>query len=496
MKSAAFKNRYFYGVNFDYVLAVKYEDNKIEKQYIPIKKNNKLIDDLLSMVDDESCEVIDMYNAFIRNYSECGEFDYCLGHDSLKSYYIDPIGYPCFDKYNYTQQARAYKEKISLAKSEKVRNWYQKDFDIWNYRKKVDYIKKCIPYILACNYHDAIEEYNIEKNYFIYSNETHGRFSYSRKITEDVEVVLKTNFCYGKSSSLIVIVTYKGIPILPYSIWVNYFYAGFNEIIRCTRSYEPNRENWNVCMDFVVWFIEKAIENPENFVKEVMSQEVDDLVKGIEKLFKLTDKEMENELSISCADKIFQEKYYIGIRTARMASQQDVRYYTISPEEAKLVYRMEKITGALHFLESLRKLSDIYNGVDQAIIRIKEINALFYPEIHVAISSVTEYITEQVQTLKPIEKKLTIVRKEFVALDNRLNKRLKKVENDKRMEVEESFVKSNPRYKKLKDELCYLENKVQELKFRIANRENYLHQLEDAQSLVKKYVILKKDYYC
>ena len=105
------------------------------------------------------------------------------------------------------------------------------------------------------------------------------------------------------------IVTYKGIPILPYSIWVNYFYAGFNEIIRCTRSYEPNRENWNVCMDFVVWFIEKAIENPENFVKEVMSQEVDDLVKGIEKLFKLTDKEMENELSISCADKIFQEKY-------------------------------------------------------------------------------------------------------------------------------------------------------------------------------------------
>lgn len=148
----------------------------------------------------------------------------------------------------------------------------------------------------------------------------------------------------------------------------------------------------------------KAIENPENFVKEVMSQEVDDLVKGIEKLFKLTDKEMENELSISCADKIFQEKYYIGIRTARMASQQDVRYYTISPEEAKLVYRMEKITGALHFLESLRKLSDIYNGVDQAIIRIKEINALFYPEIHVAISSVTEYITEQVQTLKPIEK--------------------------------------------------------------------------------------------
>jgi len=490
MESSLYKNRFFEGVNFDYILAIKYNENKIEKHKIPINKNGMLIENMFQMVDDETYEADDIYYAFKRHYYDCGDFEYCLGHGSLLSFYIDSIRYPFFDEQKHRKQAQVYKKRIASAKNESARRWIQKDYNKWNHRKKIEYINKCLPYVFACNYHDAVVKNNIEKNYFIYSNETHGRFCYSSKINEDLEIKLKTNFCYGSSSSLVVIISYKGIPILPYSIWVNYYYAGFNEIIKCTRSYNPNRANWITCMDFVVWFVEKAIVNPEVFVKETIIQEVDGLVKGIEGLYSLTDEEMKKKLSISRPNDTLRDKYYIGIRTARMASKQEIQRYTISPEEITLVYRMEKITGALHFLNSLRKIQEIYDGVEQAINKIKEFNANFYPEIIKAIPPVKEYISELNNKLKPIEKNFSFIQKRYDLLEAKLRRRLDRTDLGKKEVVEIAFKKNNPQYTIMKDEIQELGQQIWDLKHKIRDRENYLHQLEDAQSLVKRHVVI------
>ena len=492
MKPKVYKNRYYDGVNFDYVLAVKYDENNIEKHKIPIQKNEGLIEELIRMVDEDIYEVDDIYYKFRRQYCDYGDYEYCLGFPSLKAYYIDPISYPYFDEIKYRKQAQEFKDRISSAKTEAAREWKQKDFNKWNHRQKEDYINKCLPYVFARNYHNAMEGYDIEKDYFIYSNESHGRFTYSRKITEDLEILLKTNFCYGDSSRFFVIITYKGIPILPYSVWVRYYYAGFNEIVRYTRSYDCSRRaHWNNCMDFVVWFVRKAIERPDEFVREIMLEEVKELMKGVEGVYNISDEEMKKFLEFAFADITEGENYYIGIRKARMATQKEIDYFKIAPKEAKLVFRMEKITGALHFLKSLRKLSEIYDEVEQAINRIKEINKLFYPEIANAIPPVKEHIAELNETLIPIEKKLNNVQKRFDYLDDRLRKRLEKVSFDKMDEAKESFIKKNPQYEKLRDELSELESRVCTLKTIISNREHYLHQLEDAQLLVRSHVVLE-----
>lgn len=482
-------NKYYEGVNFDYILALRNNYDVIEKLQIPIKKNEGLINDVFRMLEDDAYEADDIYRTFKRQYSDYGDFEYCLGFGSLTAYFIDPITYAYFDETKYRKQAKEYKDRIELAKNETIRDYRTRSFNKWNYRQKLNYIDKCLPYVFASDYHDALVKYDVEKRYFIFSNETHGRFSYSRKVTEDIEIVLKTNFCYGSSSSLLVTVTYKGIPILPYSVWVNYFYAGYNKIIRCTRSYSPQRSNWNTCMDFVIWFVEQAIENPETFVQETIMQEVNTLVDGIGELFKLTDKEMEKRLMISTPDDSLQERYYIGIKTARMANEKDVKYYTIAPEEAKLVYRMEKITGALHFLKSLRQLSEIYDGIELSINRIKEINARLYPEIIKAIMPVKAYIADLYETLKPIEKRLNSVERRFNYLYDRLQKRLENADWEKQDEIRESFVKKNPLYEKLRDEKIELERQVSSLNTQIGNREHYLRQLEDAKSLILKHVI-------
>ena len=468
-------------------MAVRYDDDKIEKCIIPIHKDENTIDEIYRMVDDDAYDVDDIKNLFRRKYGDNGDYEYCLGFSRLTDYYIDAISYPDYNTLKYWEAAKDYKDRIKKAKNETMKKRIQLMFNKWNRAEKKKYINQCLPYIFASNYHDAVVNNRIDKDYFIFSNETHGRFQYAHKITEDIDIEIHTNFCYGNSSSLAVIIKYKGIPILPYSIWVNYFYARYNEIIRCTRSYEPCRSNWNTCMDFVVWFVTKAIEQPEAFVKETIMQEVDGLIKGIEELFKLTDDEMEQRLSTSIPD-VFHDKYYIGIKTARMAVNNDILYYKISPKEAKLVYRMEKITGALHFLNSLRQLSEIYDGIDKTIDRIKEINLSFYPEVVEAIPPVQKHISELNGTLKPIEKRLNSIQQKFDDLDKRLNIRLEKADWDKKEETQKLFIGRNPQYLVYKEKISELTGQVLDLKYQIANRNHYLERLEEALILVNKHV--------
>ncbi len=480
-----YKDHYFDGVNFDYLLALRNNDNIIEKLHFPIKKNEELIEKLIRMVDDDSYEVDDMYYAFKREYQDYGDYEYCLEHLSLQAFFIDPISYPYFDEAQYRKQAQIYKEDIEAAKTEASRNSRQNAFNKWSNRKKRDFINKCLPYIFANNYHKALVQNDVEKNCFIFSDETHGRFTYTRKITEDIEITLKTNFCYGSSSYMLVNVTYKGIPILPYSTWVRYYYARFSEILKCTRSYDPQRTNWNNCFDFVVWFVEKAIDNPDTFVRETIIQEVEGLIKGIEELLTLSDEKMKKEIMPKRPDKVFYDNHYIGIRSARMANESDLRYYTIAPEEVKLVYRMEKITGALHFLKSLKQLTEIYHEIEVSINKIKEINATFYPEIVNAIPPVKEYISSLNKSLKPIEKSLSIKQQQFDYLENKLQRQLKKVDLIEQDEFIELFKKKNPKYDKLSAELIALERQADSLKYQISNRETYLKQLEEAQLLIR-----------
>lgn len=492
MTPELYKKRFFDGVNFDYILAVRYNDDEIEKCTIPIHKDEKTIDEIYRMVDNDEYDVDDIESLFRRRYSNHGDYDYCLGFSRLTDYYIDAICYPKYDTLKYWRKAQNYKDRIKKAKNETVQKRIQLEFNKWNRAEKKEYINQCLPYVFASNYHDAVVRNGIDKDYFIYSDETHGRFSYARKITEDIDIEIKTNFCYGSSSSLAVIITYKGIPILPYSIWVNYYYARYNEVIRCTRSYEPNRSNWDTCMDFVVWFVKKAIENPESFVKDTIMQEVDGLVQGVEELFRLTDEEMERRLSTSIPD-VFHDKYYIGIKTARMAADADIRYYKISPKEAKLVYRMEKITGALHFLKSLKQLSEIYDGIDVSINKIKEINLLLYPEIVEAIPPVRKYLSELNGTLEPLEKRLSFVQKKFDYLDDRLNMRIGKANITKeKEEIKASFIKHNPKYTEYKDKINVLSYQIMDLRYKIANRNQYLERLEEAQHLVNKHARVLK----
>jgi len=482
------KSKYDNGVNFDYLLAINFDGKKIEKINVDISRSDYVISRLIAMVDDESVDADTMYHSFCNKIMNNGVFNYCLGYEQLRSFYISPIEYPTFDSIKYSQSYHKYKELIRKAKSEALKEKAIDNFSRWNKKEKKDLLQKCLTYIYALDYNNAILCNKVESRYFMYSNENHGRFKYEKSINDDIKLEVKTNFCYGSSSSFVVTISYKGIPIHPYSIWVKYYYAGFNEIIRCTRSYRPERQSWHYCMDFVVWFVNKALDNPDAFVKETVMDEVNILVKDLEEVLTISDEKMKEKLCVSTLnDEYLSSKYYIGIRCVRDANQQDTSYYTIAPEESRLVYRLEKITGALHFLKSLRKLSDIYSDIFDAINRIKEINKQLYPEIIEAIPPVSVYISQLNAELKPLERKMEIKQKRFDQLDEWLEKKLSSVEWGKKDEAKDAFIKKHPDYKKLEMEINTLNEQIWQLRNKILNRETFLRRLQDSKLLVEQY---------
>ena len=485
--------KYDNGVNFDYLLTIEFDGSKIEKQSIDILRSDYIISRLIAMVDDESVDADTMYHLFRNKIMDNGVFDYCLGYEQLRSRYISPIEYPTFDLRKYSKSYQEYKELIKKAKSEAIKEKAIDNFSRWNTKEKKDLLYKCLTYIYASDYSNAILCNNVESRYYMYSNEKHGRFKYEKSISDDIKLEVKTNFCYGSSSSFVVAISYKGIPIHPYSIWVKYYYAGFNEIIRCTRSYRPERQSWHFCMDFVVWFVNKALDNPDAFIKETVMDEVNILVKDLEEVLAISDEKMREKLSVSTLnDEYLNSKYYIGIRCVRDANQQDTSYYKIAPEESRLVYRLEKITGALHFLKSLRQLSDIYSDIFDTINRIKEINKQLFPEIIEAIPPVSVYIAQLNAELKPLERKIKIKQKRFDQLDEWLKKRLSSVEWEKTDETKDAFIKKHPDYKKLEMEISTLNEQVGQLKNRILNRETFLRRLQDSKLLIEQYTDISR----
>ena len=236
----------------------------------------------MELLEDKTADACDVYNAI----SKClfsNLYTYCLAHEYTDSY-ISPINPVDFDYFNYR---KLLKEDIELRVANKLK-WLPKDAQnnrrkieeahksAWEdlyykiYKRKKILVDAALPYIYAYDYENALINYNIAENSIIFSHERHGdqrnnKFrenNIEHKINDDISVKISTNFCFGSSSYFHVTVIYKGIALLPYSVWVRYYYARYSELLGCTRSYQRNRENWLNCMNFLEKFInDKRLAN-------------------------------------------------------------------------------------------------------------------------------------------------------------------------------------------------------------------------------------------
>lgn len=249
---------------------------------------------------------------------------------------------------------------------------------------KREYYLRTRQYIFAMCYYKRLDSARIcqrmSDDVKMYSTDTLGWTKYDYPISRDVKIGLYTNFGYGVSSYFRIVLSYKGIPILPYSLYVHYYYANSRDLARFTRNYKPSRENWESAFKFVIDIANLAVSDPDKFVREWVMNEVSSMIDGLRCidqhpipfwLDKMGDKQSNSP--------------YLHCRTRDKEARE---YYEAYPHEMDVDFRAKKISGALEFLDSLKALKSIYSQVDEAINVIKSLAKGLAPRITDAIRGI------------------------------------------------------------------------------------------------------------
>ena len=294
------------GVNFDYILVLAIDD---ERRYIvkeiEINRHDNLIQNLLNMNQDDHYDVEDMYKIYSSYVSvkNSPSFNYCLKYHYLNSY-VDVISSPNFDSEKYKRDLET--------RTDAIRYFYSKDSNFYSriaekrtnelkqfiINRKRSFLTNALGYLYALDYNSTLVCNNIEHNFLLYSHEKIGRQIFIKDINQDLKVYIKTNFCFGSSSYFQVIIKYKNIELLPYSEWTKYYYAKYDDINSCTRSYTVSRNSWRYCLEFISNFINETINNPDTFINEEIRYEVEELFSGIEHIFYLSDDRLKKIITV------------------------------------------------------------------------------------------------------------------------------------------------------------------------------------------------------
>jgi len=309
----------------------------------------------------------------------------------------------------------AYLQEKRFEHKEQINNSVKTEIAKYIHEIKVHYYNNARRYIFAQKYAETLSTSRILErlgsDVMMYSTDTIGWTNFDYIISDDVRIKVQTNFGYGVASYFRIIFSYKGIPILPYSMYVNYYYARSRDLARYTRNYDLglDRKCWERSFDFVVETSNMAASNPDAFVKEWVMREVNDMIEGLRAIVNNPNSVMDKWLDKM--DGLENESPYLHVRQMDGEAK---KHYECYPREMAMELKAKKISGALDFLESLASLKAIYENVEIAIEAIKKLAVKIVPEI----SKTIKLIVADIAKLKKLQ---TVWQQRKLNLQNWLN---------------------------------------------------------------------------
>lgn len=310
---------------------------------------------------------------------------------------------------------------------------------------------------LAKGYKDCDDDENI----LAYSHRKRGGAGREVNLTENFTYWFQTNFGFGNASYFYLVFKYKGISITPFSEWINYDFKKVSEIKRYSKSLtgkKPsstrrigNREytnfkpvidenSWLDAMNHLIEAYNCIQQNEQAFVDKYIIQECEVMVSGIEKL-------------------IYQE-YVHPIGWNNKPHEIDLNGHYL------MDYKLEKISGALEFINKILEFDGIMDSYDY-IRRIEKMNKKIEPiieselvDINSLLGKLPEDLNEkdrELSELKPIlDKCFEKVEKLKIDLED-LNIKYRKAEleiitkNEDKNQILKSLKHINEKLKKTED---------------------------------------------
>lgn len=471
-------------VNEDFVATVFLNENhQLEYVEVPIPKHNQpILSKMIDMCKEPDKTVLDLQEAAKSlNIPKNKAYNVCLPYAYSASYVNMSMLLADISSTDYSKMCEEEKKNLISRKEAAEQNGFtvdmDKEFSEFTYRKKYNYLSKLIRYVGAYEYSTAVDTISSDARYKMYSSENIGWTDFDYQVFDDVKFTVSTNFCYGNSAFFRVNLLYKGVPILPYSDIVRYYYANMRDLCRFTRQYSPKRENWPDSLKFVVETTNLAQANPEEFINTWIKNELDEMMKGLIRLKNNVTQEIgyfENHIDNSADN-------YLYVRNINSTDVQDYKAY---PKEMATAYKAYKISGALNFLENLTLLTEKCSFVNEYINEIKRINKEIQPEVECVLKNTEQTLANLLDRLEVLNKKKEAVEQKMEPFKQKLQLRIEEGGPSQRCTITQHFIEQNPSYGKMLDDEKELQKQINELTDTIRKRDSFRQKLEESRALI------------
>lgn len=482
-------------LNRDYILAIiaKANESQWVVQKVPIVRTHiELMDFLNERINDDSYSIFDMEEKFFSLLSLSPSI---YGYD-----YIYPYSYNNSFIEGAHRPIRTSPEKFD-AKLKELREKYKDDQEYENeknyYQRRIKstFIREAERLIWSIDYYRTLNELKTRRDVKMYSLDTIGWRNFTFNINDDLQVVVDTNFAYGLSSYFTVKINYKGFDIIPYSHIVNYYYANVSEIIRCTESFNPERNNWEYLIEKIVDVANTAVTSSDSLIKKYITDECEKTIRELNNLIK--------DPNTFCKDILHTIHDLHGLINVRNSFDYERKMYGIYPDEMSFTFLCEKVSGALLFMDNLNKQSSFIPELNKYIEELKLMNKDVALKIDRYIPSIEKQIKKDKLKKGKFEKIKNDIDKKIEPHNKKINilvaskikeKKKKKeitIESIILQEIKNDYIVKHEDYKCLCDEEKRVSEEISKLSEGIRCRSNYKDMLHKCRELIEEKVFSK-----
>ena len=464
-------------VNEKYVLAlVENSGATLSVRRMDIPSSEVPIAELEAMVDNPNRTIYDMSSYFYSVFSpKIKAFAFCYPSEYNDSY-IDKRSVP--EEVSYADYVKGIKEiettftakhRFCKETKEALKLKLDKEIKESDYSAKKKYLKKASIYIKCLRLNETVKKIREYDKIKLYSRDIVGYSTYTHTINDDITVELRTNFGYGSAAYFNLAVKYKDIVILPYSYLVLYYYANMKSLMACTRAYRPLRDSWESSIDFIADFVNQSIVDPRKFIGEYVIKEVEEMMKGLRAIMD-NPAEVQNRIKDSTSSEI-------RLSVIRPFNKDEFVMMETMADELTTMFKSEKITGALLFVESLRQLQEVCGDMSALIDEILSMNKEVKPEILPVLNSVRSKIETFKREEMSLARQIKFKENRKLYFDKRKDRLQAKMTFAEKIAHDKIFREKNPLYVKLEEEINELNLKVYNLQDKIRKRERVEERL-------------------
>lgn len=355
-------------VNETDILVLKKQTESFSISKIRIEDSSCIIKQIKEVVDDPKTTVLDVQSMFWNNIN-CIEnsYLYTFPYNYSDSYISGSIKPKKWTEEKYKTELEEYVAKYSKSNPDidlnKIRERYKMEF-------KSNYYNTCQRYIRHKMLYNAFQDAKNDSSVVMYSHEYIGWTNFKYNITDDIKIGISTNFGYGYSSYFTLLASYKDINIAPLTHVAHYYRAEMKELIKCTRDYYVERDNWIDAFEFVKDFVNSSLNDLNRFVEQYIVKETDEMMRFLREIMN-DPKCVIDKFKKESKEKESKEKYKRLMYTHPL-DDDECKLFEIYPHEMNVIFQSEKLREVTYTLNKIKEICNIHPKANDYIKEIIE----------------------------------------------------------------------------------------------------------------------------